>query len=72
MECRRLLQIPTAFSIPPDDVTRLMQAGRHVRQSSPRLHDLLRSLSAPPAAPPGAPRLRDKARPRRANTMHAY
>lgn len=44
MERRRLLHIPTAFSIPPDDVTRLIQAGRQVLQASPGFQDLVRSL----------------------------
>ena len=49
MERSRLLQIPTAFSIPADDVTRLIQAGRHVLESSPGYRDLLRSLPRPAA-----------------------
>lgn len=47
MERSRLLQIPTAFSIPPEDVTRLIQAGHQVLQASPGFQELLRSL------PPG-------------------
>ena len=43
-ERTRLLQIPTAFSIPIDDVTRLIQAGRDVLLASPRFKELLQSL----------------------------
>ena len=55
MERSRLLQIPTAFSIPPDDVTRLIQAGRHVLGESDGFKDLMRSLpqaATSPATPP--------------------
>ncbi|MCY1162735.1 MAG: patatin-like phospholipase family protein [Pseudomonadota bacterium] len=54
MERSRLLQIPTAFSILPDDVTRLIQAGHQVLQASPGFKELVRSLpqaAAVPAAP---------------------
>lgn len=47
MERSRLLQIPTAFSIPAEDVTRLIHAGRQVLQASPGFQELLQSL--PPA-----------------------
>ena len=43
-ERTRLLQIPTAFSIPIDDVTRSIQAGRDVLLASPRFKELLQSL----------------------------
>ena len=43
-ERTRLLQIPTAFTIPQDDVTRLIEAGRDVLQASPRFKELLQSL----------------------------
>jgi NTE family protein len=43
-ERTRLLQIPTAFSIPVDDVTRLIQAGRDVLRASPRFKELVQSL----------------------------
>jgi NTE family protein len=42
-----LLQIPTAFSIAPQDVDRLIDAGRQVLRSSPEFQSLLRSLGAP-------------------------
>lgn len=48
IERSRLLQIPTAFSIPQDDVTRLIQAGRQVLQASPGFQDLVRSLHSRP------------------------
>ena len=51
-ERTRLLQIPTAFSIPIDDVTRLIQAGRDVLQASPRFKELVQSL---PQADTSAP-----------------
>ena len=44
IERTRLLQIPTAFSIAGDDVTRLIQAGRDVLQASPRFKELVQSL----------------------------
>lgn len=47
MERSRLLQIPTAFSIPPDDVTRLIQAGRHVLEGSTSFKELMGSLPRP-------------------------
>lgn len=43
-ERTRLLQIPTAFSIEGDDVTRLIQAGRDVLQASPKFKELVQSL----------------------------
>lgn len=42
----RLLQVPTAFSISDEEVTRLIAAGRSALQRSPEFQDLLRSLSA--------------------------
>ena len=48
----RLLQIPTAFSIAGDDVTRLIQAGRDVLQASPRFKELSKSLQLLGAVPP--------------------
>ena len=54
-ERSRLLQIPTAFSIHPDDVTRLIAAGRQVLQASPEFQKLVGSLpsaAARPASPP--------------------
>lgn len=48
----RLLQIPTAFSIAGDDVTRLIQAGRDVLQASPRFKELVQSLPLTGAIPP--------------------
>lgn len=43
-----LLQIPTAFSILPGDVDRLIKAGRHILLASPEFKDLLKSLAATP------------------------
>ena len=40
-----LLQIPTAFSIPQADVTRLIEAGRHILRESPEFRALLQSLN---------------------------
>lgn len=55
MQRSRLLQIPTAFSIPTEDVTRLIEAGRHVLQASPGFQQLVRSLPPAAAAPlPGS------------------
>ena len=51
LERRILLQIPTAFSIPRDDVSRLIEAGRHILSASPEFKALLESL-APPAPGP--------------------
>jgi NTE family protein len=39
-----LLQIPTAFSIPPGDVDRLIEAGRSILQESPEFKALVRSM----------------------------
>jgi len=41
---RLLLQIPTAFSIPQEDVTRLIEAGRHILRESPEFKALVESL----------------------------
>ena len=41
---RRLLQVPTAFTIAPDEVTQLIEAGRRVLRQSPDYQGLLRSL----------------------------
>lgn len=46
-----LLKIPTAFSIPAADVSRLIDAGARVLRHSPEFQALLRSLGAAPAAP---------------------
>ncbi|MCJ0761740.1 patatin-like phospholipase family protein [Variovorax terrae] len=43
-----LLQIPTAFSIAPLDVERLIEAGRHVLRRSPEFQALLHSLVPAP------------------------
>ncbi|MDW5444736.1 patatin-like phospholipase family protein [Polaromonas sp. SM01] len=51
-ERSRLLQIPTAFSIPADDVTRLIQAGRQVLRSSPDFKRLVGSLPSAVAPQP--------------------
>ena len=52
MERRRLLQIPTAFSITTDDVSRLIDAGRQTLSSSSRFKALLKSLEKPTDAAP--------------------
>ena len=44
MERSRLLQIPTAFSISLDDVTRLIQAGDQVLKASPGFQELIKAL----------------------------
>ena len=41
---RRLMQVPTAFTIAPDEVTQLIEAGRRVLRQSPDYQGLLRSL----------------------------
>jgi len=41
---RRLLQIPTAFSIAPEEVSQLTQAGADILRASPQFHALLQSL----------------------------
>jgi len=46
-----LLKIPTAFSIPAADVSRLIDAGGRVLRNSPEFQSLLKSLGAVPAAP---------------------
>ena len=46
-----LLQIPTTFSLPPDDVDRLMEAGRNTLRASPEFKALLKSLGAQPVEP---------------------
>lgn len=48
---RLLLQVPTAFSIPPADVSRLIEAGRHILRSSPEFKRLIQSLAS--ESPPG-------------------
>ena len=47
-ERKILLQVPTAFSISPAEVTRLVDAGRAVLRASPEFQALRRSLSVPP------------------------
>ena len=53
-ERSRLLQIPTAFSIAVDDVTRLIQAGHQVLKASPGFQDLIKALAPAPAGVPRA------------------
>ena len=48
---RLLLQIPTAFSLPQDDVSRLIAAGRSILLESPEFKTLLKSLEAVPPLP---------------------
>jgi NTE family protein len=43
---RLLLQVPTAFSIPPADVSRLIEAGRHILRSSPEFKQLMQSFTS--------------------------
>lgn len=50
-ERRVLLQIPTAFSLPNDDVTRLVAAGGRVLRSSKEFQSLLKDLGATSVAP---------------------
>lgn len=50
-ERRVLLQIPTAFSLPNDDVTRLVAAGGRVLRSSKEFQSLLKDLGATPVVP---------------------
>jgi NTE family protein len=50
-ERRLLLQIPTAFSLPPGDVTRLEAAGGRVLRSSLEFQALLKDLDATTVAP---------------------
>jgi NTE family protein len=45
---RRLLQVPTAFSISGPEVTDLIEAGRQVLRRSPEFEALLRSLGSSP------------------------
>jgi NTE family protein len=51
---RRLLQVPTAFSIAHEEVTDLIEAGGSVLRHSPEFRALVQSLlhSAPPSAAP--------------------
>jgi NTE family protein len=49
-ERQALLKIPTAFSIPPGDVSRLVDAGRRVLRNSPEFRALVNSLGG--ALPP--------------------
>ena len=46
-----LLQVPTAFSIPAADVSRLISAGRQILQQSPEYRSLVESMNTPPASP---------------------
>ena len=55
MERSQLLQIPTAFSISLDDVTRLIQAGGEVLNASPGFQGLIKSLGPATSGPPLAP-----------------
>lgn len=44
---RALLQVPTAFTIAPDDVLRLQEAGRMVLRQSPEFQQLRQALHSP-------------------------
>jgi NTE family protein len=46
-----LLQIPTAFSIAPGEVSQLIEAGRDILRESPEFKALVKSLGSAPAAP---------------------
>lgn len=48
---RRLLQVATAFTVGPDEVSDLIDAGREVLRSSPSFQNLLRSLQTQRRAP---------------------
>lgn len=52
MDRRLLLQIPTAFSIPHSDVSKLIDAGRGILRESPEFKALLHSLGGGPSTPP--------------------
>lgn len=43
---RRLMQVPTAFTVGPDEVTDLIDAGRKVLRGAPSFQGLVRSLQA--------------------------
>ena len=46
-----LLQIPTAFSVAPGEVSSLIEAGRSILQQSPEFKALVKSMGVPAAAP---------------------
>lgn len=48
---RQLLQVPTAFSISPDEVSALIEAGSSVLYNSKEFQALMKSLGAPVPAP---------------------
>ena len=48
MDRDALMQVPTAFSIPRADVSRLIAAGRHILRASPEFKALLQSLGPAP------------------------
>lgn len=52
LERHFLLQIPTAFSIAPHEVSRLIEAGRNILHQSPEFQALLKSLASPSPPPP--------------------
>ena len=73
-ERSRLLQVATAFSLPDDEVTELIAAGRQVLQDSPDFQALVRSLHAhaEPAPPAPHPANAPEDGPRSCNdTFHA-
>lgn len=55
LDRRSLLQVPTAFSIGRGDVTRLIEAGRHILRESPEFKALVRSFAPRSAAVPPQP-----------------
>ena len=51
---RRLLRVSTALTLPQDEVTELVRAGREVLRYSPDFQALVRDLGARAVPPPGA------------------
>ena len=51
---RRLLRVSTALTLPQDEVTELVRAGREVLRYSPDFQALVRNLGARAVPPPGA------------------
>ena len=52
---RQLLQVPTAFSVSPNEVTALIEAGGSVLNNSQEFRDLMKSLGAPVISTPKKP-----------------
>lgn len=49
---RKLLQVPTALTIPDQDVTQLIDAGRTILRESPEFKALMQALTEGAAAKP--------------------